>query len=417
MAVLRVEHRCPQCGAPVTLEETDRILACRYCRVRLYISTSGPPRYSLPAQAPAGAELVMVPYLRLRGTHFAIHSSGHPLEVRSRVLDSNFLAAPLSFVPGTLGVRPQGVKLRFATAEAGARFLPLSRPVEDAASEAQRFSAWAESELSGGRPLHAAFIGETASVIYLPLYLTRGAVYDAALKRPIAKNTLQRAAELGASEPPGGYCLDFLPALCPACGWDLGGDRNSLVLHCENCGSAWRASRDGLREMGFEAVPASDGEDARLPFWRVKARIEGPGEVMACLPASLRKAWDEGGAAFWLPAFRAAPRIYMRIAAQATTLQPAARGPRGALKGGFFPASLGEADVTGALKVLLASVAQAKGRLLPLLPSARVEPGEAALVYVPVRQRGRELINGRMGLCIPANALRRASAGMSRAAV
>lgn len=33
-----LEHQCPQCGAGVSLAETDRIFSCPFCRVRLYIA-------------------------------------------------------------------------------------------------------------------------------------------------------------------------------------------------------------------------------------------------------------------------------------------------------------------------------------------------------------------------------------------
>ena len=42
-----VELQCPQCGAPVTLEEADRILACAFCRVRLLLIHPGYPQYYL----------------------------------------------------------------------------------------------------------------------------------------------------------------------------------------------------------------------------------------------------------------------------------------------------------------------------------------------------------------------------------
>ena len=42
-----VELQCPQCGAPVTLEEADRILSCAFCRVRLIMIYPGYPQYYL----------------------------------------------------------------------------------------------------------------------------------------------------------------------------------------------------------------------------------------------------------------------------------------------------------------------------------------------------------------------------------
>ena len=66
----QVEDRCPQCGALVALNETDRLLSCAYCQVRLYVATDGPPRYCLPVKPVPAGDLVMVPYWRVRALHY-----------------------------------------------------------------------------------------------------------------------------------------------------------------------------------------------------------------------------------------------------------------------------------------------------------------------------------------------------------
>ena len=47
----QIEQGCPQCGAPVTLDETDRLLACPFCRTRLYLVPEGHFRYHIPPAA------------------------------------------------------------------------------------------------------------------------------------------------------------------------------------------------------------------------------------------------------------------------------------------------------------------------------------------------------------------------------
>ena len=39
--------------------------------------------------------------------------------------------------------------------------------------------------------------------------------------------------------------IRFIAAICPGCGWNLDGQRDSLVLTCTNCQSAWRPGSDG----------------------------------------------------------------------------------------------------------------------------------------------------------------------------
>ena len=64
----QIEHNCPQCGAPVILDETDRLLTCPYCRTRLYLATTGYFQYHLPS---AGGNLQrshIYPLLAIKGS-------------------------------------------------------------------------------------------------------------------------------------------------------------------------------------------------------------------------------------------------------------------------------------------------------------------------------------------------------------
>ena len=67
---LVIEHQCPQCGAPATLEETERLFTCPFCRVKSYLVTRDYFRYMLPHAAPAGKSLVFLPYWRFKGSFF-----------------------------------------------------------------------------------------------------------------------------------------------------------------------------------------------------------------------------------------------------------------------------------------------------------------------------------------------------------
>ena len=68
-----VEHQCPQCGAPAILEETERLFACPFCRVRSYLLSRGAFRYFLPAKTPERHTLFYLPYWRLKGMWFSYH--------------------------------------------------------------------------------------------------------------------------------------------------------------------------------------------------------------------------------------------------------------------------------------------------------------------------------------------------------
>jgi hypothetical protein len=75
-AYWQIEHGCPQCGAPVTMDETDRPLACPFCPTRLYLVAEDHFRYHIPPAAGAEGELLYIPYWRFRGSSFTVSASG-----------------------------------------------------------------------------------------------------------------------------------------------------------------------------------------------------------------------------------------------------------------------------------------------------------------------------------------------------
>jgi DNA-directed RNA polymerase subunit RPC12/RpoP len=157
----QIEEGCPQCGAPVTLEETDRILACPFCRTRLFLVPEGHFRYHIPPATGAEGELFYIPYRRLRGSAFTVASTG----VSHRFVDANAIAADLPGLPPSLGLRPQVLKLRFDSPATEGRFIPVDRSVEQTLPDLR------------GTPqgvFYRGFIGETVSLIHAPVLL-RGA--------------------------------------------------------------------------------------------------------------------------------------------------------------------------------------------------------------------------------------------------
>ncbi|HAR49918.1 MAG TPA: hypothetical protein DCR81_07460, partial [Smithella sp.] len=44
----QIEQQCPQCGAPIILDEADRILSCKFCRTRVYLAAEDIFRFYIP---------------------------------------------------------------------------------------------------------------------------------------------------------------------------------------------------------------------------------------------------------------------------------------------------------------------------------------------------------------------------------
>ena len=112
------EQECPQCGAPIVLEETDHLLLCPYCNVNSFLSAPDYFRFVLPHKV-LNKDLIYVPYLRFRGCVYfcSERGTGH------RIVDITRLGVPFKKFPISLGLRPQAVKMRFVAPDTEDTFL------------------------------------------------------------------------------------------------------------------------------------------------------------------------------------------------------------------------------------------------------------------------------------------------------
>ena len=274
-----IQLQCPQCAAPVTLEEADRILSCAYCRVRLLLSYPGYPRYYLdPYQDPQPAhEFIYLPYWRFKGIAFASLQSG----LEARAVDATFLAAKIPFLPITLGLQARAFKLRFFSLQKKGKFIKPQIQSEyffNSLREGQ--DPFLESE---GAPssYHQSLIGESVSLVYAPIFLKEGLVYDGLGNRLLEKAGRSDVEKLPAHNLEEPWQVEFIPVLCPYCGADLQGERDTQVLLCRNCDRVWEFFQGGLKKADFGIMEVEEKQSPYfIPFWRIKGRIDGwPGQV------------------------------------------------------------------------------------------------------------------------------------------
>ena len=116
---LQIEHQCPQCGGPITLEEADHLIDCEFCKVKSFLVARDLFRYMLPHKAPENRELVYVPYWRFKGMLFSCIED----EIKKKIIDVSHQGLESGHFPASLGLRSQTLKLRFVTPEAEGRFL------------------------------------------------------------------------------------------------------------------------------------------------------------------------------------------------------------------------------------------------------------------------------------------------------
>jgi DNA-directed RNA polymerase subunit RPC12/RpoP len=398
----QIEQECPQCGAPVTLEETDRLLACPFCRTRLYLVPEGHFRYHIPPAAGAEGELLYIPYWRLRGSSFTLSA----FEMNNRFVDTSAVAFDIPGLPSTLGFRPQVLKLRFDSPTTEGRFIPADRPALDA------IPGLGETH---GAFFHQHFVGETVSLIHAPLLLRGGTLYDGVIGKPVCACTIEDQERLHASPAAAPGQIRFVPTLCPHCGWDMEGERDSLVLICRNCSSAWACTGQTFEKAEFSvmASPPETGKiEIYLPFWRMKPRFEGMDLAswadlirIANLPKAIMPDFAAAPLYFWSPAFKVNPVLYARWSRQMTVFRPLGDETDRLPEAPLYPVTLPLDDAAEGIVINLAQLVADKRKLYPKLAALRVMLEESRLEYHPFVRAHNELLHATLRVSLDPTAL------------
>ena len=394
-----IEQECPQCGAPIELSETDRILSCPFCDVQSYLFSPGYFRYILPHKAP-DKEIIYVPYLRFRGSVFFCgeKSIGH------RIIDITQTGVKLKGIPISLGLRPQAMKARFATDDIQGKFIKFSLKAAEILTRAAKLS-----KISGKEEiLHRAFIGETMSIMYLPVYIEDEKLYDAILNRPLADiNESEDAIDprLIKKIP---ESISFIPTICPKCGWTMKGDKDSVVLLCENCVTAWEVKDKKYSNIKMIIADRENDDTVYLPFWKIAAKTTGVDIKtftdflrITNQPVMIDENSDSGPMNYWSPAFKIRPKMFLQLARQFTIIQENEFNETHSMPvKNVFPVTLPLSEAIQALKMILASSTIMKKNVMPFLPRISFIIGKKTLVYLPFRQTRYDMINDELGVSI-----------------
>ena len=406
---IQVEQSCPQCGAPVTLSENDRLLTCPFCGVKNFLQTSGPFRYVLPDRldGPDRSQLLYAPYIRLKSNIF------HVLEntISYKILDTTQLGFVMPGLPLTLGMRPQAMKIGRLTPNTSGRFLRLSVKAKVILEKAVHLSRL--SQPKGATLFHRAYIGDTLSLIYLPLTRDETHLIDSVTDTPligledIASYPLQ-----GTSYNPR-WQVGFIPTLCPHCGWDLDGEGDCLVPTCSNCDTAWEIGDQGLQQTVWHLQPGDRNTGIYLPFWKVKAHIPAL-EIFSFTdfirrtnqPVIPKPEWQERKMSFWIPAFKLRPKIFLRVARGVTISQWRVNLEKGRIVPNLYPVNLPRSEARQAVKVTLAACAASRKNIFPFLPETRIKNTASSLVYLPFADQGHDWVQPQTGAVIAKSVLR-----------
>jgi hypothetical protein len=394
----------------VTLEETDRILSCGFCRVRLFLSFQGPAHYCLTTPDLPAQDLLFVPYWRYRGMVF--YAEG--LEIQHRVADSSFLAVDAPGLPPTLGFRPQVLKLKPPAPDTTHRFL---RP-QHSFDQVRRGgcgdrSAPCPEDAEGAeqRKPFEALIGETTQMIFAPVMTGNHRVWDAVLGRPLPGADSQGLDRME-HDPSPGKTIRFLPMLCPECGWDLAGEKDTLAPVCRNCHTLWDSGTERLNRLPFGVHANGSGGDIYLPFWKVRAvtrniGIDTLGDLvrLANVPRVLPEGLDQRKLEFFVAAFKVHPQLFLRLARTFTLKQMETALMEEFPKVPLHPVTLPLAEALETLPILVGSLAVPKKNWLPRLADLRFKLIGSQVVYLPFLLKGGELIQPDTGTSLSRNAL------------
>ena len=395
-----IEVQCPQCGAPVSLEETDRLLICSYCHVRLYLWTPSQFCYCLPALKASSENLIFIPYWRFKGVAYSVI----PFEVRHRIFDSTLLAYSHRVLPPTLGIRPQALKIRFASVEMQGTFIKPRMSLQEAAMRIQNQFEALEGGLPGSPPFHRQFIGELGSLIFFPVFVRNGTIVDGILGKVMGpkKDLLLDDPRSGIPEH---WEIHPISTLCPNCGNALQGGRESLLLLCTICQVVWNPSSGRLVAGRFEVFPGKGVSSVYLPFWMIRVAVEGIDlksyadlARAANLPRMIRPEWEEKEIYFWIPAFRLHPRLFLRLSRQMTLFQPVEKTEALLPDASLQPVTFSEESATASLKIHLAKLLSKKGDYFPRLHEIGIGPSKSKLVFIPFTSKGGELVHPQLGI-------------------
>jgi hypothetical protein len=187
----------------------------------------------------------------------------------------------------------------------------------------------------------------------------------------------------------------------------MDGERDSVVLLCKNCHTAWEFFEGNWKRVDFEVAPVREAETLYIPFWRITTGVKGVdmetfSDFVRVTNQPMVVSRERGDRAlnFFCPAFKIKPNFFINLARQFTILQMDFQGEETFKKRDMFPVTLPESEAVQALKVILASSAVNKKNIFPNLPKISFEIKGMKLIYIPFVRGLNELIHEDTGMAI-----------------
>jgi hypothetical protein len=195
--------------------------------------------------------------------------------------------------------------------------------------------------------------------------------------------------------------------MCPDCGWDLSGERESCAFVCKNCTSAWSSSVGGLKKVPLGASLAHSDNVTYVPFWRIRPQITGADVHtyadlvrFANLPKVVQPRWESEPLFFWVPAFKIVPNVFLRLGGM-LTISPVEDIVYDKLPlKSVYPVTLSQEEAEQSMKIILASLVVSKRKNYARLPGIKFSSEEIQLILLPFVSKGNELIYEKQKIAI-----------------
>jgi len=322
-------------------------------------------------------------------------------------VDVSLRAIQSHVFPHTLGFRSQVIKLKFSKPAPPARYLQHNLSFKTVMQKLrERYKPKDYRQL-----LHQSFIGDTVSMIYAPFYVDKY-LYDGVLNEPITPELANDFNMYSLPEAKPNSGIHFLATLCPHCGWDLQGQRDSLVLHCTNCASVYQPQDRGFSKLTTAHMPGLGEPQIFMPFWRFKADISGIRLATytdlvreANLPKVVAPGFAEVPFHFWSPAFKIRPQFLLRLSQNITVSQPSGPFQTGIPKGDLHQVNLPLTEGIESLKLVLAGIIKPRSKIESILADIQVKPKSYILFYLPFVVKHHDLVQPDLGIAINKNML------------
>jgi hypothetical protein len=369
------------------------------------------PRYVLPSRLPQHIheeDLIYIPYLRFKGSVYYCQGS----EVRHKLVDTTRRGASFEILPVSLGLRPQAMNVKPVSHQFHGSFVKQTEKAEKMFAEAARLTTLFEKK-TRKKVIHRAFIGETVSRVYLPVYEYHGLLYDGVTHLSLGGGSLTQQLLTNVLAFKREWEPLFLSTICPGCGDAMQGSRDSLVMRCLNCESQWTEEDGRFTQLDYGVVTPLEGGARFIPFWQIEPEVDGA--QLASLadflhltnqPVVVQRKHFDHKLSFIIPAFKVNPLTLLQAAKNLTMLQLAFCEQYKKPLPECFPVTLPHSEAVQVLKSVLAASAVSAKRVMDVLPKINFRVNKKRLLYLPFRDGGHDYIQHNTGVSLATAALR-----------